>query len=98
MTEAEEMVLKKVWRFGIAAASDTWYYMGLSADDVTAAFESLARKGYIEIATKAYRCDVNEYDEAVIVGVENLWKLTPEGKEVVRRMPVEEGEKQNETD
>ena len=98
MTKAEEVVLKKVWHFVIAGASDTWYYMGLSADDVTAAFESLAGKGYIEIATKAYRCDINEHNEAVIVGVENLWKLTPEGKEAVRKMPTEDGGNSNETD
>lgn len=87
MTKAEEIVLEKVWRFGIAGASDTWDYMWLSVDDVTAAFESLAEKGYLEIATKAYRCDVNEHGEAVIVGVENLWKLTPKGRESAKKIP-----------
>lgn len=90
MTKLEEMVLKKVWDFGIAGASNTSYYMGLSDDDVTAAFESLAGKGYIEIATKAYRCDINEHNEAVIVGTEDLWRLTPEGKEAVSKMETPE--------
>ena len=100
MRKTEQMVLKTVHNLGVASALDVQNYMGCQLKKATKVLNSLTRKGYLKIAARRYQCDVNAHDkdDIEIAFIGNLWELTPKGREVARRTPVEEGEKQNETD
>lgn len=89
MTKAEEMVLKTVHDLGVAGASDVHNYMGLSANKATRVLDSLANKGYLEIAERMYQCDANgrDKDGITIAFVCALWKLTPKGRKAAQKIP-----------
>ena len=87
MTEAEKMVLKTVHDLGAAGVSDVWNYTRLSPDDASAAVNSLAKEGYLEVADAEDVYDVNEYGDLIITGFVFSWRLTPTGEEAAERIP-----------
>lgn len=64
-------------------------YMGLSANKATRVLDSLANKGYLEIAERMYQCDANgrDKDGITIAFVCALWKLTPKGRKAAQKIP-----------
>ena len=88
MTKAEEMTMQTVHDLGTAGAWNVQNYTGLSVDDATAAFDSLAKAGYLEVADAEDVYDVNEYGDFIITGFVFSWRLTPTGEEAAKGLPL----------